>query len=99
MKIETKFEKGEKVWVIDDMTHTSPCKCCHTLLPGKKWVMLGIRRIDGFNIQEIEKYEESYFIENNPGDTFAWKQVKDLFRTEKEAEAECRKRNKEAENE
>jgi len=95
MKIETKYDIGQKVWRIREKAVFQKCKACGGRDQGVfRWDIIGkatkiaLVCVYGSSKEDIEeRYEFRGY-----GQVYSW-DGEDVFRTKAEAQAECDKRN------
>ena len=94
MKIETKYDKGAKVWMIMQRGKVCVCPKCETMHQSEwKWVVDGHRP---FKVVEVWAYDtarafyESYVVGPRRREHA---DLTDIFPTKAKAQTECDKRN------
>lgn len=90
MEIKTKFNVGDKVWIIEFIAGTKYIK--EKAIPTKVWfVSYEDVEIKGFTIMQLENGETGIFV--NLKSTNLGFLESECFSTKEEAQKECEKRN------
>ncbi len=96
MKIETKYDIGDKVWRIKQKRCDDACPTCNSTIAFKtKWVLFrrGPVKIRSINVQAGRKKTCTHYTVGRYDFDNDWFGESELFITKAEARAECDKRN------
>ena len=94
MRIDTKFDIGQKVWRIKSKRTYARCKVCKELKEtDRKWSIDGSRATMIRNMSvHLDGSDQTEYYEFFSGRSYSY-EPEELFPTKSEAQAECAKRN------